>query len=218
MPDERNARPVSGEIMAAGPAAAEPAKAGMASADIVDADFETLRTDPDERFPLPPAIPATSMAALPANGLGSLRKGDGRAAQRRPRRGGPVFWTVGLGLAAGAFWVSGGHALVRQVPFMARAQQAGLANPLRISDVTSRLEDHGGRAILFVDGKATNRGGKERVLPPIEISVTGNDGVVTRYRLGTSLGPLPPGGQFDFSSRLEAPKEGVKSVSVTFQG
>lgn len=217
MPDERNARPVSGEIMAAGPAAAEPAKAAMNTADIVDAEFETLRAKPDERISSASAVSAIGTITPPAQGLGSLRKGDGRARRQGPTRGGPVFWTVGLALAAGAFWVSGGHALVRQAPFMAVAQQAGPANPLGISGVTSRLEDHGGRTILFVDGKATNKGGKEHILPPIEISVTGNDGAVMRYRLGTSQDPLPAGGQFGFSSRLEAPREGVKSVSVTFR-
>ena len=50
----------------------------------------------------------------------------------------------------------------------------------------------------------------------IEIAVTGNDGLVTRYRLGTSGRPLSPGETFDFSSRLDAPKNGVKTVTVTF--
>ena len=53
-------------------------------------------------------------------------------------------------------------------------------------------------------------------LPELEIVVTGNDGLTTRYRLGTSGRPLAPGETFGFSSRLEAPKNGVKTVSVTF--
>lgn len=213
MPDERNARPVSGEIMAAGIAAAEPARTGM-QADVVDAEFETLRPDPSARLSAPG--PAIATASAPVHGLGSLRKGEVRLAQPRRSPGGPLFWAVGLGLAAGAFWVSGGHALVRQAPFMAALPQAEPANPLRISHVASRVEDHGGRSVLLVDGSAINSGGKERQLPPIEISVTGNDGVIAHYRLGTSPDMLAPGGQFGFSSRLEAPKEGVRSVSVTF--
>ena len=81
--------------------------------------------------------------------------------QRRKRRsrGGPVFWIVGLGLAAGAFWVSGGHALVRQAPFAGQAAPAqSIVNALHIVDVTSRVEDHGGRPVLFVDGEAVNDG------------------------------------------------------------
>ena len=55
-----------------------------------------------------------------------------------------------------------------------------------------------------------------RPLPPLEIRVTGNDGRTTRYTLGTSGRPLAPGERFAFSSRLEVPKNGVKTVSVTF--
>jgi hypothetical protein len=84
--------------------------------------------------------------------------------------------------------------------------------------VASRVEDRAGRKVLFVDGRATNHGGSELPLPPIEIAVTGVDGSIARYRLGTLPDLLPPGGQFNFSSRLEAPKEGVRTVSVAFSG
>jgi hypothetical protein len=217
MADERNARPVSGEIMAANAAAREPAKTVAPAADVIDAEFETLRADPAERLSAASPLPAIGTLAAPTQGLDTLRKGDGSAVRQGSSRGGPLFWTVGFGLVAGAFWVSGGHALVRQAPFMAPAPQLQPANPLRIVDVTSRVEDHGGRKVLFIDGKAVNEGGDQRLLPPIEISVTGSDGSVMRYKLGTSRGPLAPGSQFGFSSRLEAPKEGVKSVSVTFR-
>jgi hypothetical protein len=218
MSDERNARPVSGEIMAAGTAGAEPARAGSPAMDVVDAEFETLRPDPRERMvPSSPVIAIGTMEA-PSQGLGTLRKNDPANATPQGRsRGGPIFWIVGLGLVAGAFWVSGGHALVRQSAFMLPAPQVQPANPLRIAEVTSRVEDHGGRKILFVDGRAVNESDAEQSLPPIEISVTANGGGITRYNLGTSQDPLAAGGAFSFSSRLEAPKEGVQSVSVTFQ-
>ena len=54
------------------------------------------------------------------------------------------------------------------------------------------------------------------ILPALEIRVTGNDGRITRYRLGTAARPLAPGETFAFSSRLDVPKNGVKTVSVTF--
>jgi hypothetical protein len=213
MHDERNARPVSGEIMTPGAAAGE---AAIASAsDIVDAEFETLRPTAAER--LAPPVTAIGTAAAPAQGLGTLRKGNRAAAPQAAARGGPIFWTVGLALAAGAFWVSGGHALVRQGASIAPAPQVQPVNPLRIAQVTSRVEDHGGRKVLFVDGKAVNEGSGERALPPIVIGVTANDGRTVGYRLGTSGEPLAAGGAFGFSSRLEAPMEGVKSVSVTFE-
>jgi len=218
MPVERYARPVSGEIMTAqvtGTAAVDPI---FGQADIVDAQFETVR--PAEPAALAQGRPITAIgtAAAPVQGLDSLRKDEATARPRGPVRGGPVFWVVGLGLAAGAFWVSGGHALVRQAPFVGETGPSEpLASPLHIVDVVSRVEEHGGRSILFVEGKALNDDRTERMLPRLEIGVTGNDGTVMRYNLGTTVEPLAPGAAFAFSSRLEAPKEGVRSVSVTFQ-
>jgi hypothetical protein len=218
MPDERNARPVSGEIMAAPPAGEGPAESRPLHADIVDAEFETLqRQAPADPAPIQP-IASIGTVAAPVHGLVSLRKADAAAGPQERARGGPVFWIFGLGLVAGAFWVSGGHALIRQAqPIGASEPAQSVANPLRIADVTSRVEDHGGRAILFVEGKAVNEGSNMRTPPPLEINVTANDGKVLRYKLGTSPDPLAPGAAFSFSSRLEAPKEGVKSVSVTFR-
>jgi hypothetical protein len=218
MPDERYARPISGEIMTApvaGTAAAEPL---FAQGDIVDAQFETVRpAEPATTAQGRPVI-AIGTAAAPVQGLDSLRKNEAAARPRGPVRGGPVFWVFGLGLAAGAFWVSGGHALVRQAPFADAIEPAQpVVSPLHIVDVVSRVEEHGGRSILFVDGKALNDDRIARMLPKLEIGVTANDGTVMRYNLGTTVEPLAPGAAFAFSSRLEAPKEGVRSVSVTFQ-
>ena len=156
--------------------------------------------------------------APPIQGFESLRKTDAAPPAQGRGRGGPLFWIVGLGLAAGAFWVSGGHALVRQVPLPGETAPAqSIVNALHIVDVTSRVEEHGGRPVLFVDGKAVNDDRVARILPRLEIDVTANDGTVMRYNLGTSAEPLAPGAGFGFSSRVEAPKEGVKSVSVTLQ-
>ena len=49
-------------------------------------------------------------------------------------------------------------------------------------------------------------------------AVTGNDRRITRYTLGTSNRSLAPGERFGFSSRLDVPRNGVKTVSVTFAG
>lgn len=70
--------------------------------------------------------------------------------------------------------------------------------------------------MLLVGGEATNDGTIAEKLPPLDIFVTDNDGVVTRYRLGTSGQALAPGEKFAFSSRLDVPKNGVKTVSVSF--
>ena len=74
-----------------------------------------------------------------------------------------------------------------------RAGRSPIVNPLRIADVTSRVEEHGGRPILFVEGKAVNEGSDTRTPPPLEINVTANDGAMMRYNLGTSAEPLGAG-------------------------
>jgi hypothetical protein len=185
------------------------------SGDVIDAEFETLRPDPAERL-LPPRAKVTiGTAAAPAQGLDTLRKGQAPATRQAASRGDPIFWAVGMCLVIGAFWVSGGHALVSQS--LIPVWHAEPANPLRIADVTSRIEDRAGRAVLFVDGKALNAGEEAQALPPIEVKVTANGGGVTRYSLMAGTDPLPAGSTLSFSSRLEAPKEGVQSVSVNFQ-
>ena len=122
----------------------------------------------------------SALPPLPSRASRSLRKADAGTRPPGPVRGGPVFWVVGLGLAAGAFWVSGGHALVRQAPFATEAEPAQpIVNPLHIVDVTSRVEEHGGRPILFVEGKAVNEDRTARTLPRLEIDVTANDGAMS---------------------------------------
>ena len=84
--------------------------------------------------------------------------------RKQPRRKSPraavrCSGLLGIGLAVAAFWVSGGHALVRGSPFI------GADTPhsaLRISGVTSRVDDSGARPILLVDGEAANDGASSR--------------------------------------------------------
>lgn len=206
MDDQRKARPVSGEIMtAATPRPSASAAGGPNRDDFTDADYEAV-PPPDGR-----ATTARQPAAVAPEGL-SLLAGAAAVAQA-PARGGPLFWAAGLLLVALAFWVSGGHALVRA---MVPASIGQPAQPLRIAEVQSRVERHNGRDILFVTGQAENHGATPLALPPIEIAVTGNDGRLRRYNLGTRGTELGPGDRYSFSSRLEAPTNGVKTVSVTF--
>jgi hypothetical protein len=211
MADEVKPRAVSGEIMT--DAARDPARQAVPVDDVIDADYISLPAGSRAPEARPrETVSAAGSAATPPGRMDMLRSAD-QAAPRGPSRGGPLFWTVGVAIVAAAFWVSGGHALVRGVPFI------GIEAPssaLRISGVTSRIDESGVRPILFVDGEAANDGAVTEHLPPLEIVVTGNDGLVTRYRLGTSGRPLAPGATFDFSSRLDAPKNGVKTVSVSF--
>jgi hypothetical protein len=211
MADDEKPRAVSGEIMtdgvAAGAGRMEPA------GDIIDADYIRLPQDASAEAPkAAESSSAIGSAAAPTAGMDMLRQNK-PAAPTNPVRGGPLFWTTGIALVIASFWVSGGHALVREMSFSGtQAPQSAL----RISGVTSRVDVSGTRAVLFVDGEAANDGKTTEHLPPLEIAVTGNDGLVTRYRLGTSGRPLAPGETFAFSSRLDAPKNGVKTVSVAF--
>lgn len=210
MADPGKARLVSGEIMA-GPKAGGSVGVDRAigDGDIVDAQFETVAgSGPRDDMP---AAPSIGSLAAPALGMDMLRKGEAPRSGRV--RGGPLFWISGIGLAAAAFWVSGGHALLRDFPLTLERAQAGA---LRISGVRSRVDQSGGRPMLFVDGEAANDGPAAELLPPLEIVVAAADGSTTRYRLGTNGRRLAPGETFAFSSRLDAPKSGVKTVSVMF--
>ncbi|RWC44698.1 MAG: hypothetical protein EOS55_20570 [Mesorhizobium sp.] len=211
MADDRTARPVSGEIMT-DPAAIAAADRSMrgSTVDIVDADYVVMpRLVPalESVSPLPRSIVTPSI-----EGMDMLRKPETPAERLPASRGGPIFWIAGIGAALAAFWVSGGHALVRQSPFLSGAQ----ASSLSISGVTSRIDASGPNPALFVDGEATNDGAKPVQLPPLEIRVTGNDGRTIRYTLGTSGRALASGERFGFASRLDVPKNGVRAVSVTF--
>ncbi|TIR23185.1 MAG: hypothetical protein E5X34_13950 [Mesorhizobium sp.] len=211
MAENRTARPVSGEIMTGPATNAAPERAMSNAADIVDADYVVLPRfgAHPERSPPQPQIPPTPSI----EGMGMLRRPE--PAPSRPSRGGPMFWIAGVGIALASFWVSGGHALVRHSPFWVTA---GPASALTISGVTSRIDASGLKPVLFVDGEAANDGVTSQALPPLEIRVTDNNANIIRYRLGTSNRSLAPGERFGFSSRLDVPRNGVRTVSVIFAG
>ncbi|TPI46564.1 hypothetical protein FJW05_13940 [Mesorhizobium sp. B2-9-1] len=210
MADERTARPVSGEIMTGTATNAAPERVMFDAADIVDADYVVL-----PRFAAyPESAPPPQMPSTPSiGGMGMLRRPE--VAPSRSSRGGPLFWIAGVGIALASFWVSGGHALVRQSPFWTTAAPA---SALTISGVTSRIDASGLKPVLFVDGEAANDGMRSETLPPLEIRVTDNNSNIIRYRLGTSNRSLSPGERFGFSSRFDVPKDGVRTVAVIFAG
>lgn len=207
MADQPNARPVSGEIMTP---CRPGTQRGLSSTDIVDADYEVL---PGQRAAFRPEIEATPQTIERASAAPSL---EGMAMLRpvgAPTpfsvRGGALFWTGGVAAALAAFWISGGHALVRSSPPFPGTK-------LSITAVNSHVDASGNRPVLFVDGEAGNDGSVTATLPPLEIRVTGEDGAVTRYRLGTSGRALGPGQRFAFSSRFEVQGNGVAAVAVSF--
>jgi hypothetical protein len=205
MADEPKPRAVSGEIMAGPQPSQPPIRDGGEDAGAIEADFETIGAAPARETAEP------SSAPVPA-GLDSLKS---TSAPDRSGRGGAVFWSIGALAALVAFWISGGHALLTPDPADARTKRS--VHPLYIENVVSRTEESGGRFVLFVEGDARNGSDASHALPAIDIAVTDNDGATQRYRLDTGRTELVPGQRYGFSSRLEAPKPGVRSVSVTFR-
>lgn len=208
MAEQRKARPVSGEIMAAEgrDTFAQPSR--VDAADIIDADFEVVA----------PSYPATESSADQPIFAGQATNADGMEMLRSASphtssvRGGPIFWAAGISLAAMAFWISGGHSVMRAAAFPLSWQ----APNLRITDVVSRIDSSGRKPVLLVDGAAFNDGKSPASMPPIDIAVAGNDGKILRYRLGTGATPVAAGARWAFSSRLEVPMNGIKTVTVAF--
>ncbi len=202
MADERNARPVSGEIMAGDPLPASQRMRADAALDVIDADFTSAHATPAP----PPAVAQTPAEAEPppdAAGMASLRRSGGLT-----RGSGAGFQIVGLALAAFAFWAGGGHALLPQAWFQ--------AEPLAVVGLSSRLDQSGAAPLLVVEGYAVNRSAASQPMRPLAIRVTAADGAASLYRLGTGGGAIAPGGRFAFASRVPAPKNGVSAVSVAW--
>lgn len=210
--DEKSRKgPLSGEIVGRWTAQDAPVRPRDTQPEpVLEAEYETIAFEPPgsgaggRRWPRARETPCT--------GLDLLQPHRKTAKGETPKGAGPVFWTFGAMLVLGAFWVSGGHSLVSEWRFL---HGAGPAPVLRIASLKSHVESRGGSATLFVEGKAVNDGDMTRILPTLSINVLGEDGRTTHYFLGTNDRPLRPGGYFAFSGRLQAPKQGVKSVSAT---
>lgn len=206
-----SARPISGEIMMPGATLERPQPVRRAR-DTVDAEYETVLIGGSHSHDRDSA-PAAKPTDVGVAGLDMLRPGAG-VSRNSGGRGGPLFWLFGAVLIAGAFWIAGGHSLVHDLALLPASAPA---QALRLVDVQSRVERHGGKSLLFVDGAALNEGDRTVSVPGLSIDVLARDGSTTRYFLGTNDQQLEPGTRFPFSSRLVAPSEGVKSVSVTFR-
>jgi hypothetical protein len=195
-------RPVSGEIVTCG--ATIPAfPPRIHGEDVHDAEFEVvgIASRPHE------AVATAAEASAP--GLDMLRH---RAHPTRGQRAGPLFWIVGVSLAAAAFWISGGHRLVDLDAPGGAAKPAGL----RIVDVGSRIEGPEGARVLHVEGVVRNDGTEVADVPTMRIAVGGSGGDVASYLLGTTGERLAPGARHVFSSRLVAPRSEIGEIAVSF--
>lgn len=205
MADIGTARPFSGEMMTAD----FPSGRGAAvAADIIDADY--IEVMPDER---PTRAEAATNAAPGHAGMAMLAKNGDSVRSRERARGGPIFWTAGAVAVVASFWVAGGHAMVRDDLLFATAQKEP---KLQISNVRSRAETVDGTVALVVDGDIGNEGQAAGAVPSLAVHVLSTQGAEVVYRLRTLRTPLAPSAKYSFSSRLDMPKDGVKTVSVTF--
>ncbi len=199
---ERSTRHFSGEMMTGG-ASRRP----EAPADVIDADY--IEVTPERPAPAQAARPAPQPAEMPQ--MEMLRQPGASRLPALSGRGGPAFWIGGCAAVCAAFWISGGHALVRgAIPYAAEAAA------LSVRDVVSTTRTVDGAPALFVDGTVRNEGKAPGAVPALAIQVVSLSGEASVYRLGTLRTPLPPGAKYSFSSRLDVPKDGVKTVSVSF--
>lgn len=202
MASDSGIRPVSGEILGVRPGA--PVRR---PADAVDASFETIAAGPAR----PGAVTGNRTVDTVEPGLSFL---GGATASGGAERGGPAFWAGGLLAVAAAFWLSGGHAVFlgpKSTPI--GAEPAGF----EVFDLSSRLERSNGRSVLLVDGAVQNTGMQDSIAPSVVLNVESDSGKTTRYLIGLGSGMIGPGDTAAFSSRLDAPKDGVKRVYVTFE-
>lgn len=197
MSSDSGLHPVSGEILGS-LRAAKPRR----PVDAVDAEFET--------FPTAPAATPRPSSAPDHSGLAILSRAEPDPASNRA---GPAFWGVGLLIVAAAFWFSGGHAMFRFDQPLAVFEEAPAFDVL---DLQTRVERINGRTVLLVDGAVQNIGMQPAKAPGVVLNVESEAGKTVRYALGLGGQVLEPGDTAAFSSRLDAPDEGVKRVFMTF--
>ncbi|WP_137113611.1 MULTISPECIES: hypothetical protein [Mesorhizobium] len=174
--------------------------------DFIDADYVVVAPDTREE----PASRNDPFAA--SSGMEMLRNRKFVEA-RDPNRAGPLFWAGGLALAAVAFWVSGGHALLNTT---IAPTHAAIPAQLRISGWDSKINSTGTNPTLLIDGEVVNDGTASEPMPSLQIEVASPNGTSTHYKLGTGDASIDGQGTFPFSGRLHLPKDGVKTVSVSF--
>jgi hypothetical protein len=184
------------------------------SPDVVDAEYIVVdAVDVSDRNPAVEAETIAPPVDTPSlSGMDMLRRRALRSTPGASSSGGPIFWIAGGALVAAAFWVSGGHAVMRPMLIQASEPEQGL----RIASVISKVDRSGLRPVLQIDGQAVNDGRNAAAMPPLKIEVLSPAGGSMHYKLGTAGSPVEGGASFAFSSRLDLPKDGVKTVFVTF--
>ncbi|KFB08905.1 hypothetical protein [Nitratireductor basaltis] len=206
------ARFSSSGMMASGSAGAGAAAACSTHGDIVDAEFETVV------HPFGPVAGLSTKSSVSGtaatSGFSSLVGAQSLSTGSRAGFG-LVFWVAGALVAFCAFWMAGGH----QLPSLVAGALQQQRSDLRLESISSRIlpAGEGQREVVLVEGMVENSGHDVAAVPGLVITLASGDGRKTHHYLGTNESQLAAGGRIAFSGRLAAPKEGVQSVSVTFQ-
>lgn len=204
--DVRHLRPVSGEIMTDG--CVRSSVMALAN-DIEDAEILYPSTVvPSSSDRLGPRVRGGGIE--PRVGMDMLKNYSGHRAASE--RGGPMFWIAGIVLALACFWVSGGHALWGTA--LVRLATSATEEPMRIAQLTSRVQGEDGRRLLVIDGSVENTASEAGNMPRLAIEVTGDGGRITRYTLDAAGTVVEPGERYHFSSRVNAPMGTVEGISV----
>ena len=133
----------------------------------------------------------------------------------RAARGGPVFCRAGSCWCAALTRFGGRHNIVAGKGLIGSPTAR---QPLAIDVWRSRVEPRGEGEVLFRGGCDTNRGTDTRAYRPIAIAITDRNGFdepAIFWDKRRAAGA--PASSIGFSSRVEAPSNGVRSVTVTFR-
>lgn len=180
---------------------------------VLDADFETIAADANSHK-LNPSVVAEAEKTEPKiqadTGMSVFGK---KSAQPKPDDK-IAFYGFGSILVALSFWVSGGHALFRNVDMMPVAAIRAAKGLPEIADPAWRVVTIDGRSALHVEGIVRNTGTAAMHTQPVTVTVKHQNGSTNRYMLGQKGWTLGPGQEVVVSGRLDIASSNIASVII----
>jgi hypothetical protein len=93
------------------------------------------------------------------------------------------------------------------------------APTLTVGDVHARRLQLNGQSVLFVEGVLHFTGTKARKTPGLKLALVGDDGrALYSWSAKAARPDLAPGDDVAFQTRLAAPPEAFKSITIAFDG
>ena len=135
----------------------------------------------------------------------------------RPKGSGA--FKLGAALLAGWFLVAVPPARRALVESLRPALEAILpsAPTLTVADLRARRMELNGQTVLFVEGVLHYAGAKSRKAPGLKLALVGDDGrPLYAWAAKAARSELAPGADVAFQTRLAAPPESFKSITVAF--